>query len=130
MFEDSVVVEGNCRFVAAQNATITIGAGSAVTAYAIFNAGADITIGRPCIVGPRASINSSEHLFARGTPVREQGFVHAPIVLEDGVWLAANVVVMKGVRIREGCVIGAQAVVTADTEPYGIYVGAPARNHT
>ncbi len=30
-------------------------------------------------------------------------------------------------RIGEGSIIGSGAVVTKDTEPYGIYVGNPAR---
>ena len=32
-----------------------------------------------------------------------------------------------GVTIAKGCVIGANAVVTKDTEPLGIYVGIPAK---
>lgn len=34
---------------------------------------------------------------------------------------------MAGVTLADGCVIGAGAVVTRDTEPYGVYGGVPAR---
>ncbi len=50
-----------------------------------------------------------------------------PIVLEDDVWIGANSVIVRNVRIATGCVIGAGAVVTHDTEPHGIYLGVPAR---
>lgn len=49
------------------------------------------------------------------------------IIIEDDVWIGAGVKVLDGVTIAQGCVIGANSVVTKSTEPYGIYVGVPAR---
>ena len=49
------------------------------------------------------------------------------MIIEDDVWLGANVCVNKGVTIRQGSVVGANAVVTKDTEPYSINVGVPAK---
>lgn len=51
----------------------------------------------------------------------------APIRLVGDVWTGANVTITGGVTIAEGCVIGAGAVVTRDTQPYGVYLGVPAR---
>jgi acetyltransferase-like isoleucine patch superfamily enzyme len=50
-----------------------------------------------------------------------------PIFLEEDVWIAANSTVTAHTRIAKGCIIGANAVVTRDTEPMGLYVGVPAR---
>ena len=50
-----------------------------------------------------------------------------PITLEEDVWIAANVTITANTRIAKGCVIGANAVVTHDTEPMGVYMGVPAR---
>ena len=50
-----------------------------------------------------------------------------PIIIERGCWLGMNVSVMAGVRIREGCVVGAGSLVTRSTEPNGLYIGSPAR---
>jgi acetyltransferase-like isoleucine patch superfamily enzyme len=127
VFRDGVTIERDCRFVSARDGTIEVAEGSIVTAFAIINGGADILIGRQCIIGPRASINANDHLFARDKPVREQGFTHAPVIIEDGCWLAANVVVNKGVRLARGTVVGAHSVVTRDTDEFGIYAGIPAR---
>lgn len=121
------VVEGDCRFVAARDGLLRIGSGSIVTRGALINGGADLLIGEQCIVGPRCSINANEHVFRRDIPVREAGFVHAPVVIEDDCWIAANVVINKGVTLGKGSVIGAGAVVTGSTEPYSVNVGVPAR---
>ena len=50
-----------------------------------------------------------------------------PITLAEDIWLGANVTVTANVTIARSCIIGANAVVTRDTEPDGLYVGVPAR---
>ena len=49
------------------------------------------------------------------------------IVIEDDVWIGANAVILKGVRIKEGSIIAAGSVVVKDVEPYSIYGGVPAK---
>lgn len=49
------------------------------------------------------------------------------IVIEDDVWIGANAVILKGVRIKEGSIIAAGSVVVKDVEPYAIYGGVPAK---
>jgi acetyltransferase-like isoleucine patch superfamily enzyme len=41
--------------------------------------------------------------------------------------LGASSIIFPGCKIAIGCAIGAGSVVTESTEPWGIYVGAPAR---
>lgn len=45
----------------------------------------------------------------------------------NDAWIGDEVTILGGVSIADGTVIGAGAVVTKDTEPYGIYVGVPAK---
>ncbi|MCI9362449.1 MAG: CatB-related O-acetyltransferase [Hungatella sp.] len=49
------------------------------------------------------------------------------IILEDDVWIGANVTVLSGVHIRQGAVIAAGAVVASDIPPYAIAGGVPAK---
>lgn len=49
------------------------------------------------------------------------------VVFEKYAILGTNAVVFPGVTLGEGCIIGANAVVTKDTEPWKIYVGSPAK---
>lgn len=52
---------------------------------------------------------------------------HAPIVIEDNVWIGMYCFIGKGVTIGEGAVVARQSVVTKDIPPYSIVAGNPAR---
>lgn len=41
--------------------------------------------------------------------------------------IGANTVVLPGVTVGEGCAVGSGSVVTKSLEPWGVYVGSPAR---
>lgn len=49
------------------------------------------------------------------------------VTFEKFTILGTNSVVMPGVTLGEGSVIGANSVVTKDTEPWTIYAGSPAK---
>lgn len=49
------------------------------------------------------------------------------IQIGDDVFIGARALIMPGVDIASGCVIGAGAVLTKDTESYMIYGGNPAK---
>ncbi len=51
----------------------------------------------------------------------------SPIYIEDDVWIATRVTILKGVRIGKGSVIAAGAIVTKDIPPYSVAAGTPAR---
>lgn len=51
----------------------------------------------------------------------------AAVHLGRHVIIGANAIVFPGVSIAEGCSVGAMALVNRSTEPWGIYVGNPAR---
>ena len=48
-------------------------------------------------------------------------------LIGNDVWIGDRVTILGGVNIADGTVVGAGAVVTRDTEPFGIYVGIPAK---
>jgi len=127
IIENDVTIEQDCRFVTARDGAIVIGENSVIGAFAVFNGGADIKIGNKCIFAVRTSINANDHLMARKLSIKDQGFVHAPVIIEDDCWFGTNVSIHKGVNIKKGSIIGANAVVTKDTDPYSINVGIPAK---
>jgi virginiamycin A acetyltransferase len=49
------------------------------------------------------------------------------VTIGNDVYIGDGARIMPGVKIGDGCVIGARAVVTKDCDPYGIYIGIPAR---
>ena len=62
-----------------------------------------------------------------GDPWRWKHSKSAPIIIEDNVWIGEYSAIMKGVRIGEGSVVAAHAVVTKDVPPFSIVAGNPAR---
>lgn len=87
---------------------------------------AEIHIGRDVNIGMGASLITGTHL--PGPSSRRAGPpTGRPIYVGDGAWLGANVLILPGVRIGEGCLIAAGSVVTRDCERDTLYAGVPAR---
>ncbi len=53
---------------------------------------------------------------------------NGPIVIGNDVWSGFGSMVMSGVRVGDGAIIAAGAVVTKHVEPYSIVGGVPARH--
>ncbi len=127
IISDNVVIDHNCRFVAANNATITIGLHSKIGSNNTYNCGASLTIGEKCVTAGMVYINTSDHMFLKSACILDQGYTHAPVVLEDDVWIGGNVVINKGITLGKGAIVGANAVVTKDLPAYSINIGIPAK---
>lgn len=67
--------------------------------------------------------------MARDTLIREQPMDTAENGIEIGedVWIAAQCMVLKGAKINDHAVIGAQLLVNSEIPEYAIAVGTPAR---
>lgn len=121
--EASMTIRGN------EGARILIGAGAEFNRNVTIGAGHLVVIGDHVLVGQCSYITDVNHVFADPhTPVELQGFsTRGPTVIEDNVWLGANVIVTTGVRIGRGSVVGAGAVVTRSVPPYSIVRGGTAQ---
>jgi galactoside O-acetyltransferase len=119
-----------CTLAACTDGRIDIGDHVSLNANVYINAcsGGRIRIGNDVLIGPNVVLRASDHKFDDLTrPMRLQGHASGTIVIEDDVWLGANVTVVGGVRIGQGSVVAAGAVVAADVEPNSIVGGVPAR---
>jgi acetyltransferase-like isoleucine patch superfamily enzyme len=77
-----------------------------------------ITIGDRVLIGPRVTLSTAGHPV---DPHERFDFItHAPIVIEDDVWIGAAVTVTPGVTIGHGSVVGAGAVVAKDVPPMSV----------
>ena len=88
-----------------------------------------ITLGNDVMMGPRCTILTRNHQFdSVSVPMNQQGFAQdLPVVIEDDVWIGANVTITAGVRIGRGTVVAAGAVVTRDVPAFSVVGGVPAR---
>ncbi len=91
-----------------------------------------ITIGRFVSIGSGTSVADTEG-HSHYNPERPIWEVPAgdadisPVIIEDGVQISKNCMILKGVRIGARSVIGAGAVVRTDIPPDSIVMGNPAR---
>jgi len=86
-----------------------------------------IILGNNLLMGPGVKLFSSNHKAALGKPMTEQGWVEKDISIGNDVWLGANSVVVGGVKIGDGVVVAAGAVVTKDIPDNVIVGGVPAK---
>ena len=87
-----------------------------------------LVIGDDAMFGPHSMLHTANHHYEdRARPVTEQGWREQPVEIGPRVWIGMGAIVLPGVRIGEGAIVGAGAVVTRDVEPYTIAAGNPAR---
>lgn len=93
---------------------------------------APLTIGNRVTFGPRPTIITGDHrIDVIGKYIQENVDKlpenDLPVLIEDDVWVGANVTILKGVTIGRGSVIAAGAVVSKSIPPYSIAGGVPAK---
>ena len=101
-------------------------------------------IGKFCSIGPNVKSGLGlhpSHTFVSTHPVfystrkqaqisfADKDYFQENVFSEIGhdVWIGANVLIMDGIRIGNGAIVAAGAVVTADVPDYAIVGGVPAR---
>jgi maltose O-acetyltransferase len=87
-----------------------------------------VTIGDDVMMGPRCTLLSDRHnTSSTARPMNRQGFLDPlRIVVEDDVFIGANVTLLAGVRIGRGSVVGAGSVVVHDVPSGTVVAGNPA----
>ncbi len=87
-----------------------------------------ISIGTCVLIGAYSYIISANHNYeTRDIPIIDQGFVGAPITIEDDVWIGTHVVILPGITIGQGAIVAAHSLVNKDIPPYEIWGGIPAK---
>lgn len=109
---------------------IQIGNNSYINAGCVIYSGNGVKIGDDVLVAANCTFAASNHEFsAVDKPIRLQRFKpsRGGIIIEDDVWIGANVVLLDGAIIRRGAVVAAGAVVSSVVEPFTVVGGSPLR---
>lgn len=127
--QNKVCTEGLVIAADAPGASVFIGEHSGVSCSVIY-AVDRITIGRHVNIGAGCRIYDTDFHPVSMEPRRIHDvskIKSAPVIIEDDVWLAANVTVLKGVMIGKGSVIATGSVVVNNIPAGVIAGGVPAR---
>ena len=102
---------------------LTIGQGAANVGLTIMCA-KEVTIGNGVRIGRNVSIRdwNGSHVI-----INDHYRNHAPVRIEDHVWLCTGCTIMPGVTVGEGSVVAANATVTRDVPPHSLVGGSPAK---
>ncbi|PHQ28283.1 acyltransferase [Leeuwenhoekiella nanhaiensis] len=92
-----------------------------------FNITCSIKIGNDCLIASGCKFIDHNHGTSLDDLMRNQQCPSEAIMIEDNVWLGANVIVLKGVAIQAGAIVAAGAVVTKSIGVNEIWAGIPAR---
>lgn len=111
---------------------VEIGEGAVIMMGAVLNIGAVVgpgtMIDMGAVLGGRATVGARCHIGAGAVLA---GVVEpasaTPVIVEDGVLVGANAVVIEGVRIGRNAVVAAGAVVIEDVPENAVVAGSPAR---
>lgn len=120
----------DCKIYATPSSPISIGCGFAANANVMINARGNgrIVIGNNVLIGPNVVLRANNHRYDNlDLPIAEQGMTDGEILIADDVWIASNAVVLPDVRIGQGAIVAAGAVVTKNIPPYAIVGGIPAK---
>lgn len=118
------------RFIlSGHNSSVYIGEGTRSNSTVWMNLGErgdSIRIGNNCLFASVAFRTSDSHPIY-DVQTGERINPSSPIILHDRVWLAEDVLVLKGANIGADSVIGARALVAGDIPPNSLAVGVPAK---
>ncbi|WP_373514953.1 DapH/DapD/GlmU-related protein [Persicitalea sp.] len=87
-----------------------------------------VIIGDKVILAQHVVVSGLNHAYQDvRTAIKDQPIEKKMIVIGDGSWLGANVVVTAGVTIGKHCVVAAGSIVTRNIPDHSVAVGNPAR---
>jgi acetyltransferase-like isoleucine patch superfamily enzyme len=108
--------------------TLSLGDKGVLARDVSINCYLDVEIGDSALIADNVYISDFDHKFGDlDLPIKDQGIEKSRVRIERNVWLGTKVTVSRGVRIGEGVVVGANAVVTHDIPAYSVAGGLPAR---
>lgn len=121
-------INGNFKFFSGgdirvfNNAELTIGSGYCTSGVQIVCAkkitiGDNVAIARDVIIRDN---DAHQIIGKKHESIKE-------VVIGNNVWIGNRAIIMKGVKIGEGSIIGAGAVVTKDVPSHTIVAGVPAK---
>lgn len=126
------------------HSNVVLESGVKIGDYSYVNSGTrvgkNVTIGKYCSIAYNCLIGMGDHPvdFVSTSPFTfgENNVFNKEIAWDDynrkvvignDVWIGSNAIIMQGIKIGNGAIIAAGAVVTKDVQPYSVVGGIPAK---
>jgi acetyltransferase-like isoleucine patch superfamily enzyme len=107
---------------------LRIGDRVGIRAHCTLSAAASVVLEDDVVLGGSVTVVDSDHTWRDGRPNVLYNPVEAePIRIGRGTWVGDHTTILRGSRIGELCVIGANSVVRGEIPDRSVAVGSPAR---
>lgn len=120
----------HCSLRGEGGGTITIGNRVSLASNVVVNAGEQgrIVIGDGSGLANNCVLRSSAHAYQDASrPFKDQGSIPGTIIIEEDVWVTANVTLLGGTHLERGCVVCPGSVVSGRVKAYTVVAGNPPR---
>ena len=104
---------------------IKVGKGSRIGKNCTLGAKGGISIGENVVLSKYVTVETAGLDLSQGPPYHTH--FAKPVVIEDGVWIGTNCIILNGVTIGGNSIIGASTVITKDVPANSVIVGAQNR---
>lgn len=130
--DDNVTIMRNVRMVITdleecETAGIKISDNVIINYGAFLSGEGGLYIGRNVLVGPYAMFLSGDHEIDLASEIYFSPLKNRPIYLEDDCWIGAGAKILGGVRVGNGSVIGAGALISKSVPSAAIVIGVPGK---
>lgn len=89
---------------------------------------AGITLGNNVVLSSYIILMTDAHDYKGSNALPfDQHVISSPILIEDNVWIGISSIILPGVKIGEGAIIGAGAVISKSIPKCAIVAGNPAK---
>ena len=122
---DFCEVDDGSTLAAYRTGRLVLGARAFVVHHGTLAAHRSVAVGDGAYLAELVSVRDHDH--AVGSPPSSGRVDVAPVEIGRDAWLGAKVTVLRGARIGDGTVVGANAVVRRDVPAHTVAAGIPAR---
>jgi acetyltransferase-like isoleucine patch superfamily enzyme len=109
--EENVKIRSGCHII------------NSTTEKVIIKRYSAIAVGCTMITNTHKSVVTIPHILLGASHISDKS---TDIIIEEDVWIGANVTLLAGACLRRGCIVGAGSIVSKEIPPYAVAVGAPA----
>lgn len=128
-----IVMGDNCYIgagtvVRASGGKICLSDNVTIGEYCMLHGQGKIFMGRDTLVATHVSFIPTVHeISRRDIAIRHQGVKRGGIWIGRDCWIGSGARILNDIRMKQGSILGANAVLTKNTDAYAIYAGTPAR---
>lgn len=110
---DKLLLNENAFLCCSDHGTIEIGRDVSINRNSIIVSKEKIVIGNNTSIGPNVCIYDHDHDYDK-FGFKKSVFKTAPVIIGENVWIGANVTILRGSRIGNNSIIGANSLIKGE----------------